>query len=82
MNYDSQIIIRKLLFIKFLLVLRINSKKGLCKVCFLLTGTIVGADVSGSHEEASAAKMGTSTGNQTISHEFTKRSFSKVHNKN
>lgn len=45
-------------------------------------GVIAGADVPGSHEEGSAAKMGTSTGNQTISYESMERSFMIVHNKN
>lgn len=42
---------------------------------------LAGADVPGSHEEGSPAKMGTSTGNQDINYESTKRSFTKVHNK-
>lgn len=42
----------------------------------------VGTDVPESHEKASAAKMGTSTGNQTISYELTKRSSTEVHYKN
>ena len=44
-------------------------------------GVIAGADVPRSHEEGSAAKMGTSTGNQVINYESTKSSFTKVHGK-
>lgn len=46
-----------------------------CDSVYSIDGFIAGADVPGLYEEGSPAKMGTSTGNQIISYEYTKRSF-------
>ena len=56
------------------------KKSGWILTACSFDGVIAGADVSGTHEEGSAAKMGTSTGNQDINYQSTKRSFTNVHN--